>query len=185
MKPHAPMPRTTGPSAFTLIEILVVIAIIAILAGLLLQTSAYVQEKAGISRAQIEIKGMENALERYKVDNGDYPPSTGGTANAGSDSDPSSGALLDALMPITSTNSNSIVYFPFPNKMLGPTVNSQQSDAAVRQAAKYVQDPWGNSYHYQYPGDAERSGTNTFDLWSEGRQGSANSGNTNKWIKNW
>jgi len=182
MQPHPPLPRTKPASAFTLIEILVVIAIIAILAGLLLQTSSYIQEKAGISRAQTEIKAMENAIERYKVDTGDYPTSNG-SANPGSDADQSSKALLDDLMPTNTSTSNSVVYFTFPDKMLGPTDSNSGSNR--RQNAQFVADPWGNSYHYQYPGDPDRSGTNTFDLWSEGRQGSANSGNTNKWIKNW
>jgi general secretion pathway protein G len=174
MKPHAPLPRTRVSGAFTLIEILVVIAIIAILAGLLLQTSSYIQEKAGISRAQTEIKAMENALERYKVDTGDYPTTTGSSASPGSDSDTSTKVVIGALMPASSTGSN--VYFTFTKKMLSDTNTPTNG---------YVLDPWGNSYHYQYPGDPNRSGTNAFDLWSNGRLGSANSGATNKWIKNW
>jgi general secretion pathway protein G len=175
MKSHAPLPRTTPASAFTLIEILVVIAIIAILAGLLLQTSSYVQEKAGISRAQTEIKAMENALENYKVDNGDYPSTAAGNANASSDADTSTKVVIAALMP--PPGSNSKVYYAFPNKMLSNTNTPTNG---------YILDPFGNSYHYQYPGDPARSGTNAFDLWSDGKSGAAGNQNaTNKWIKNW
>ena len=64
------------PSAirgFTLIEILIVIAIIAILAGLLLRTAGYVQKKGAVSRAEAEMSALTVALENYKADHGDYP----------------------------------------------------------------------------------------------------------------
>ena len=64
------------PSAirgFTLIEILIVIAIIAILAGLLLRTAGYVQKKGAVSRAEAEMSALTVASENYKADHGDYP----------------------------------------------------------------------------------------------------------------
>ena len=53
-----------------------VIAIIAILAGLILSTAGYVQRKALSSRAEAEIAALTVALENYKADNGDYPHGT-------------------------------------------------------------------------------------------------------------
>jgi len=58
---------------FTLIELITVITIIVILAGLILSVAGYVQRKGATSRAQAEIKAMEAALESYKADNGAYP----------------------------------------------------------------------------------------------------------------
>ena len=158
-------------SAFTLVELLVVIAIIVILAGLLLSTSGFVQEKAGIERAKNEIAAISTALEAYKLDNGTYPQQP--AAKADSDSDDSTKILISELMP---TNAGTKVYFSVPKKMLSDT-NSP--------ATSYLNDPFGNSYHYQFPGDTNRSGEAFFDLWSEGKAGSRNSGDTNKWIKNW
>ncbi len=60
-------------SGFTLVELLTVMAIIAILAALTLQVSGYVQRKAASARAEAEIKAMEAACEAYKSDNGIYP----------------------------------------------------------------------------------------------------------------
>src|SRR5438132_7456655 len=64
-------PATTA--AFTLIELIVVIAIIVILTGLVLSTVGYVQKKAARSRAETEIAAMSAACESYKADNGVYP----------------------------------------------------------------------------------------------------------------
>src|SRR5438045_5099032 len=66
--------------AFTLIELLIVISIIIILAGLILSTVGYVQKKGARSRAEAEIAAMSAALESYKADNGIYPR---GNANDG------------------------------------------------------------------------------------------------------
>ncbi len=54
-------------------ELLVVMAIIAILAGLILTVIPYINKKQAHARAEGEIKAMESALEAYKADNGNYP----------------------------------------------------------------------------------------------------------------
>ena len=148
---------------FTLIELLVVITIIAILAGLVLQTAGYVQKKAARSRAEAEIAALSAALESYKADMGDYP--------AGANAAPATGNsfVRAALAPSTGK-----VYFEF-SKGMGTNTTTLSSDP--NQA---ILDPFGEGYGYQYPGNATRSGTNFFDLWS--RSGTTN---TNQWIKNW
>src|SRR3954467_5270992 len=60
-------------AAFTLIELLIVMAIIIVLAGLILATSSYVSKKGQRSRAEAEIAAISAALENYKADNGVYP----------------------------------------------------------------------------------------------------------------
>jgi prepilin-type N-terminal cleavage/methylation domain-containing protein len=60
-------------AAFTLIELVIVMAIILVLAGLILATSNYVQKKGYRSRAEAEIAAISAALENYKADNGVYP----------------------------------------------------------------------------------------------------------------
>ena len=68
--------RHSSPAGFTMVELLTTLVIIVILAGLIVAAGKYALTKAGTSRAQAEIAAMENALERYKSDNGVYPPST-------------------------------------------------------------------------------------------------------------
>lgn len=59
--------------AFTLIEILVVVAIIAILAAVVLASFSRARDNAQFARARAEFKELANALELYKIDHGDYP----------------------------------------------------------------------------------------------------------------
>jgi type II secretory pathway pseudopilin PulG len=54
-------------------ELLIVIAIIAVLGGLILAAAGYVQKNGKRSRAEAEIAAMTAALENYKADNGAYP----------------------------------------------------------------------------------------------------------------
>src|SRR3954470_15205988 len=62
--------------AFTIVELLIVMAIMIVLAGLILATTGYVQKKGYRSRAEAEIAAISAALESYKADNGAYPRST-------------------------------------------------------------------------------------------------------------
>src|SRR5436305_4436231 len=77
---HSPF---TGKSGFTLLELLIVISIIIVLAGITIATMGYVQDKGRRSRAEAEIAAMSAALESYKADNGIYPAASpsGPTAN--------------------------------------------------------------------------------------------------------
>ena len=60
-------------AAFTMVEMMVVMAIIVILASLVSGISRYVMNKGKRARAQGEIEMLISACESYKVDNGSYP----------------------------------------------------------------------------------------------------------------
>jgi len=60
-------------NAFTLIELVLVVGIIIVLAGLVLSTVGYARKKAALARAESEIAAMSAACENYKADNGIYP----------------------------------------------------------------------------------------------------------------
>jgi prepilin-type N-terminal cleavage/methylation domain-containing protein len=61
-------------TAFTLVELLVVMAIIGILIGLLIPTIRGVMIRAEVSRLVMEIKQLESGIEAYKKKFDDYPP---------------------------------------------------------------------------------------------------------------
>ena len=58
---------------FTLIEIMVVMVILGILAGLIVPRIMDRPEEARRTKAAIQIQSIEQALKLYKLDNGQYP----------------------------------------------------------------------------------------------------------------
>jgi type II secretion system protein G len=62
--------------AFTLIELLIVVAIIAILAAIAVPNFLEAQVRAKVSRARADMQTITTALETYKVDNNEYPMKT-------------------------------------------------------------------------------------------------------------
>jgi general secretion pathway protein G len=64
---------TKRKQGFTLVEILVVVAIIGILMGLVTGISGAVQQGAAEAKAKAEIADLMNEIEKYKVDKGSYP----------------------------------------------------------------------------------------------------------------
>jgi type II secretory pathway pseudopilin PulG len=176
-------------AAFTLIELIVVTAVIIILTGLVLSTVGYVQKKGARARAETEIAAMSAACESYKADNGIYPRNntTTDTLDARQNFDATQTVyqnaslyLYNALFGATSgsrtPNAGARNYFTFNPNQLSPSDQTQP--------VAFIRDPFGNSYGYSTANQADPvtpKGYNpTFDLWS-----TANSTDPNQWIKNW
>jgi prepilin-type N-terminal cleavage/methylation domain-containing protein len=62
------------PGAFTLMELLIVISIIAILAALIFPVGAALKNKAALNKAKAEVKQVAELIEQYKLQYGYYPP---------------------------------------------------------------------------------------------------------------
>ena len=161
--------------AFTILELLVVITIIIVLAGLILSTVGYVQKKGARSRAEAEIAAMSAALESYKADNGTYPTHNGSNgghalyqALSGDGNDVIGGSTASTAVFGSSGKS----YMPLKNNMLRPN----PPDATAR-----VADPFGNDYGYKTPPTTTINPT--FDLWSTANASPAT--DQTQWIKNW
>jgi len=91
---------------FTLVELLTVIAIIAIIAAMLMPVAGYVVRKAKIQQAQAEEKEIETAIESYKADYGFYPPDNPVPGNG-----PLTNQLLYELIGTTTNSSASPMAF--------------------------------------------------------------------------
>jgi general secretion pathway protein G len=193
--PRRPLPRPLAFRGFTIVELLIVIAIMLVLAGLILATSGYIQTKSKRSRAEAEMAALSAALENYKADNGIYPTDTaGGTTNtldARTMFNPSATQYSAASFflykelsgdPTGNRAPTGKSYFPFKPNMLLPKDRAQ--------AVIAIADPFGNSYGYSTANQASSSkGYNpTFDLWStagNGTEPTPNPSPQDQWIKNW
>lgn len=113
-------PRSSH-SAFTLIELMVVVMIIAILAALTLSTMGYVNKKGADSRARSEVAALSAAIDSYKLERGAYPASNN---------------LYKELTGQGPLNTNRVFFEPIP-QMLNTNVNP----------ITFI-DPWGTTYNY-------------------------------------
>jgi prepilin-type N-terminal cleavage/methylation domain-containing protein len=170
---------------FTIVEVLVVMSIILVLAGLVLATSSYVHNKGARSRAEAEIAAMSAALESYKADNGVYP----------NDSNTDS---LDARSGSPDPTNYQAASKALYQKLIGDINGDGQSDSGVTSymsfksnqvggngSTTFIKDSFGNSYGYSTASqkDATKGYNPTFDLWSTA--GSASATGKSGWIKNW
>ena len=179
-------------NAFTLIELIVVVGIIIVLAGLVLSTVGYARKKSARARAETEIAAMSAACENYKADNGVYPsnndtngldPRTRGDPNDTSDPTYSNASvwLYVQLSGDSARNRNPTgkSYMQFKPNMLLPAGGSGTVTA--------IADPFGYSYGYSTIQAATQDTTKgynpTFDLWSTAS--GTTIGDAPKWIKNW
>ncbi len=191
-KEAASRPRPSN--SFTLVELLVVMAIIAILAALILGAGNGVMIKGMRSRSQSEIAAISTALESYKTDNGIYPQSDGvlkTNTYTGAD-----GSLLGDEYQMNSfalyTNlSGQPSFITAPTAGIKAYMSFKVNQVGNTNGNTYIADPWRHAYGYStgttngspspsYP----YNGNGFFDLWSTAGS-TASTPNTNTWISNW
>jgi len=63
----------SGRDGFTLLELVIVIAILSLLAAIIAPKMMGRADDAKIADAKIQIRNLETALKLYKLDNGSYP----------------------------------------------------------------------------------------------------------------
>ena len=148
-------------------EMLVVISIIVILAGLSFGGFNYVKAKQAREQAKIQIGLLSLALEDYKADTGTFPENGRADGKGGTDE------IYDALYP---REAGAKVYLP----ELNPENDPQGWLAGeTGTGALTIYDPWGNEYYYR----TNRAGSSAifasnpdFDLWSAGPDGETTAG---------
>jgi type II secretory pathway pseudopilin PulG len=176
-----------SPRAFTVIELLVVMAVIIVLAGLILGTSGYVQKKGARSRAEAEIAAMSAACESYKADNGTYPndATTKALDPTAAPDFASYRTASQSLYKLLSGDQDGVQATSgddgknYIAALLKPT-----SLATPSGQSPFLKDPFGNPYGYSTMKATGGNGYNpTFDLWSTAN--ATPSTDQNQWIKNW
>ena len=143
--------RHHGSAGFTLMEMLVVIAIISMLAGLLMSGVVVARRKAGERRTSLLLTRLAHAVEVYETDFGDYPPGEG---------DETSGAMLYVVLSTM--------------KMNGPYIELQEHELqdVDLDGVRDVIDTWGKPiryiHHRHYDDEPGRGRFRVYSLGADG-----------------
>lgn len=147
--------------AFTLIEIITVMAIILVLMGMVVGGFGWYQRKASEGRTTVLVHSIGRALEEYKLDNGSFPPGDGAEGSSkevyialygdgDGDGKPDDGAQ---------------VYL----NVLDPGLVGKQKNVYSEGGSYVIKDAWKKDIFYRSPGFMNPP--SSFDLWSLGPDG--------------
>ena len=159
-------------AAFTLIELLAVITIIGILAGLTLGAAGAVRRHGANSTAKAEVAALQAACDRYFADYNLYPSNS--SINPSSSFNPGNYKTAGQVLFTNLFGGNQYSIAPTSKRYFEPKPSMVSS---TNTADPYLQDPWGYAYGYN------SDGTNAPLIWSTA--GQTNQAGTNKWITSW
>jgi prepilin-type N-terminal cleavage/methylation domain-containing protein len=156
-----------NPHAFTLIELLTVIALVTILASVVTGSIQGVKERVAIGRARAELACIAQGLEDFKRRYGDYPQ-TDTAADGLSASKLLFSALIGAPVSDGSVNVSSTGPAFVQISKLTVESNGEIADETAASSNAFI-DPWGRRYVYMY----NRSGLSSSEplLFSKGPDG--------------
>jgi prepilin-type N-terminal cleavage/methylation domain-containing protein len=160
--------------AFTLIELLAVITIIGILAGLTLGAAGAVRRHGATSTAKAEVAALQAACDRYYADYNLYPSNT--AVDPLTKTNPSTYTNAGQTLFNNLVGSDKLSVAPKTKRYFEPKPSMVYTNATANASTNYFIDPWGYAYGYN------SNGTNPPLIWSTA--GTTN-GATNKWITSW
>lgn len=172
--------RRRYQAGFSLMELVVVVAIIVVLAGLTLGAMNFINQKNARTKAKVQVDLLANAVQDYNADNRSFPESTDATGDKGDE------VLFKYLYwdGFEARDNGGKVYLD----ALDPNYNTKGGQAWIEgtNAQARIKDPWGNAYRYR---TGENAVNPDFDLWSAGPDGKTNADPKHKDslddIKNW
>lgn len=159
-------PTLTDRRAFTLVELLIVMAIILVLAGIVVGVQRGVYQKQSMARAEADVQAIATALESYKLRYGDYP-----WLGDGSNGVELYQHLTGAKKMVPGRSGPTMVTVPEENRV--PFIDASSLLENTAQTA-FI-DPWGQPYEYYYRGSGGAWNYPGFILMSKGPDGLTNS----------
>jgi prepilin-type N-terminal cleavage/methylation domain-containing protein len=158
-------------SAFTLVELMVVIVVIGIVGGIIFSGAGYLFEKQAIKQAKVEVEVLKIALDEFKREYGDFPETFD------NEDEMASFILFHSLygthQPSLDTETWERVAVSEFRKNLLPvdkmTLETLIDDGSEKfnfsEFDHFLVDPWGEPFIYQFP---RQDGHGGFLLYSKG-----------------
>ncbi len=178
--------KTRRHGAFTMIELLVVISIVAVLAGLVAMVGTGAVKQSKIKKAEAQIVAIGEALHAYKNEYANFPRPVGGSTDPIVQAKMLYQALtgdgtsfIDGVPPTPSdgnpgTDGDLLLEAAFPGSKKASFVDDDY----------YLKDPWLRPYNYMRGDENNQTfNTTTFDLWTEASPKPNDDDET--WIANW
>ncbi len=156
-------PRKISRGGFTLVELLIVMAILVLLVSMVGPRLLGSKAKADISAVKTQIGMFQAALERYAIDMNTFPSKEQGLqaliTEPSADSLGGEGDLGGEDIALEGEEGDS-------------ETGGSNWDGPYLKADRVPKDPWGNSYGYEFPATHNKQGIP--DIWSFGPDGQEN-----------
>lgn len=166
--------RVSVRRGFTLVELLIVLAILVLLASLVGPRLLGSKQKADINAVKAQIGMFQSALERYSLDMNRFPATEEGLSalisKPGAEGNATASASSESDVAPSDSAADSAESTEGGGTWDGPYLKSETVPL----------DPWGKAYSYEYPPTHNK--INIPDIWSFGPDGQEN---TEDDIKSW
>ena len=185
-------------SAFTLIELLIVIVIIAILASVAFPVTALVMEQARKAEAKNEVSNLVNAIKMYELEYGKLPFQAGEGGESDLEMDTFQDNIISVLAGYNVDGLNPREK-PFYEGKTAKNPDSEKPAGGMFGSDEQLQlaDPWGNEYYIvidsnydntiqDLPGSEGEDVRTKVAVWTKGKiDASGEEEPIKKWIKSW
>ena len=185
-------------SAFTLIELLIVIVIIAILASVAFPVTALVMEQARKAEAKNEVSNLVNAIKMYELEYGKLPFQAGEGGESDLEMDTFQDNIISVLAGYNVDGLNPREK-PFYEGKTAKNPDSEKPAGGMFGSDEQLQlaDPWGNEYYItidsnydnviqDLPGSDGEDVRQKVAVWTKGKEKGPNAFDpVEKWIRSW